>query len=209
MSATPAMAIAPVTLTGSVVRLEPLAMGHCDALCAVGLDPELWAVTMTLLRTPHDMRAYIEEAVRLREAGLALPFAIVEMSTGTVVGSTRFANIDQANRRLEIGWTWVARPWQRTAVNTETKLLLLAHAFESLGAIRVEFKTDAINARSRAALARIGATEEGILRHHMIAPGGRLRDSVYFSILRPEWDGVKARLTERLARGRAPGGISQ
>jgi RimJ/RimL family protein N-acetyltransferase len=147
------------------------------------------------------MRAYVEEAVRLGEAGLALPFAIVEKATGTLVGSTRFANIDHANRRLEIGWTWVARAWQRTAVNTEAKLLLLTHAFETLGAIRVEFKTDATNATSRAALARIGATEEGILRHHMIAPGGRLRDSVYFSVLLPEWPSVKARLEARMKRG--------
>jgi RimJ/RimL family protein N-acetyltransferase len=195
------MEIRPVTLTGSVVRLEPLSVGHAGGLSAVGLDPELWKVTMTLLRTPEEMRAYVEEAVRLGEAGLALPFAIVEKATGTLVGSTRFANIDHANRRLEIGWTWVARAWQRTAVNTEAKLLLLTHAFETLGAIRVEFKTDATNATSRAALARIGATEEGILRHHMIAPGGRLRDSVYFSVLLPEWPSVKARLEARMKRG--------
>jgi RimJ/RimL family protein N-acetyltransferase len=201
--------IAPVVLSGTAVRLEPLSPGHHAGLCEVGLDPELWRLTMTLLRTPEDMRAYIEEALRLQRAGAALPFAIVEQATGRAVGSTRFGNIDAAHRRLEIGWTWVARPWQRTAVNTEAKYLLLRHAFESLGANRVEFKTDALNARSRAAILRIGAKEEGTLRHHVIAPGGRLRDTVYFSILREEWPDVKRALEARLPAPPPAGGISQ
>lgn len=191
------MNIEPVTLQGSVVRLEPLSARHHADLCEFGLDPELWERTMTLLRTQEEMGDYIDDAVRLQRAGIALPFAIVEQSTGLAIGSTRIANIDRANRRLEIGWTWVARLWQRTAVNTEAKYLLLRHAFETLGAIRVELKTDALNTRSRAAILRIGAKEEGILRHHMIAPGGRLRDSVYFSILREEWPGVKTALERK------------
>lgn len=200
------MNIQPVTLSGPVVRLEPLDSAHHGPLCEVGLDPELWQITMTLIRTPEEMRAYIDEALSLARSGAALPFAIIEQSTGRAVGSTRFGNIDRANRRVEIGWTWVARPWQRTAVNTEAKYLLLCHAFDSLGCLRVEFKTDAINSRSRNALLRIGAKEEGVLRHHMIAPGGRLRDSVYYSILAEEWPAVKRRLAGMLA-GRL--GISQ
>ena len=166
-------------------------MTHHPGLCEVGLDPELWRLTMTLIRTPEEMRSYIAEALRLQDAGSALPFAIIERSSGRVVGSTRFGNIDRPNRRVEIGWTWIARAWQRTGINTEAKFLLLSHAFEELDCNRVELKTDALNAQSRNAILRIGATEEGTLRQHQIAPGGRLRDSVYFSILLEEWPAVK------------------
>lgn len=127
-----------------------------------------------------------------------MPFAIVELASGTVVGSTRYGNIDRANRRVEIGWTWIGRPWQRTAVNTESKYLLLRHAFETLGCIRVEFKTDALNERSRQALLRIGAKEEGIFRSHVVTSTGRIRDSVYFSIIDREWPAVKTRLEAML-----------
>ncbi len=192
----------PVTLQGRVVRLEPLGVAHLPGLCDAGLDPELWKLTMTLIVTEEAMRAYVDEALRLQTAGLALPYAIIEQATGRVTGSTRFGNIDRANRRLEIGWTWVARPYQRTSVNTEAKYLLLGHAFEALGFNRVEFKTDVLNTQSRNAILRIGATQEGIFREHQIAPGGRIRDSVYFSILAREWPAVKKGLEAKL-------GISQ
>ena len=146
------------------------------------------------------MSRYVQSALSLRASGTAYPFAIVERSSGRAIGSTRFANIDQAHRRVEIGWTWLGRAWQRTAVNTEAKYLLLTAAFEQLGCIRVEFKTDVLNTTSRAALRRIGAQEEGVLRQHMITAAGRLRDSVYFSILDREWPNVKSALVEKLAR---------
>ncbi len=197
------MILAPVTLEGRHVRLEPLAQAHHAALCAIGLDPELWEFIPYRVVTPEDMAAYIQTALNAQAAGTALPFATVHVSSdaasGQVIGSTRYMNIDHANRRLEIGATWIARPWRRTAVNTEAKYLMLRHAFETLGCIRVEFKTDSLNQRSRNAIRRIGATEEGTLRQHMITWSGRLRDSVYFSILDSEWPRVKQDLEQKLA----------
>ncbi len=190
----------PVTLEGRHVRLEPLSLAHQDRLCAVGLDAELWQWAQTSLATPTDMRAYIETALTWQAQGTALPFAIIARTTGQVVASTRYANIARADGRLEIGWTWLARSAQRTPVNTDTKYLLLRHAFEVLGCIRVEFKTDVLNERSRAALLRIGAKQEGVLRSHMITASGRVRDSVYFSILAAEWPAVKIGLEQKLAR---------
>ena len=192
------MNVLPVILEGTRVRLEPLSLSHHEQLCEIGLDPLLWQLATTVMQSAQDMKSYIETALKWQAEGTALPFAIIEQSSDSVVGSTRFGNIDKANRRLEIGWTWLARKWQRTAVNTETKFLLLKHAFETLGCIRVEFKTDSLNEKSRNALLRIGATEEGILRNHMIAPGGRFRHSVYFSIIHSEWRHVKAALEEKL-----------
>jgi len=194
------MVIIPVVPAGEHVRLEPVEMEHHSALCEVGLDDDLWRWTPTQLETPADVMAYIETALAWQEAGTALPFVIVEKKSKTVVGSTRFANIDPAHRHLEIGWTWVARPWHRTAVNTECKYLLLRHAFEQLGCIRVEFKTDALNLRSRAALSRIGASEEGMFRNHMITSSGRIRHSVWFSIIDSEWPQVKKDLESKLTR---------
>lgn len=188
----------PVTLSGRVVRLEPLSMAHHEALCEVGLDPELWRLSTSRISTPDHMRRYIETATLWWEQGTALPFATVEQSSGRIVGSTRFANIDVANGRGEIGWTWIARPWQRTAVNTEAKYLMLKHAFEALGFIRVELKTDSLNDRSRQAILRIGAKEEGFFRNHMICDNGRIRHSVYFSIIDSEWPQVKAALEQKL-----------
>jgi RimJ/RimL family protein N-acetyltransferase len=196
------MDLSPRILEGSHVRLEPLASEHLDGLCEVGLDPELWRWTVSRIATRDDMKAYLQTALAEAGQGSALPFATVERSSGRVVGSTRFANADRANRRVEIGWTWIGRPWQRTSVNTEAKYLMLRHAFEALDLIRVEFKTDVLNERSRRALLRIGATEEGVLRAHMITAEGRLRDSVYYSVLAPEWPDVRARLEERLGQGR-------
>jgi N-acetyltransferase len=146
------------------------------------------------------MKKYIDTAIREQAEGKSLPFAIIDTASSKAIGSTRFGNIDLAHRRVEIGWTWIARRWQRTGANTETKLLLLTHAFEKLGCIRVEFKTDSINNQSRNALLRIGAKEEGVLRNHMIAPGGRIRHSVYYSIVDSEWKDVKRELEKKLER---------
>lgn len=198
------MILSPVILEGRRVRLEPLAQTHHRALSAIGLDPELWEFIPYRVATPEDMAGYIQSALDAQANGSALPFATIQISPdaplGQVIGSTRYMNIDHANRRVEIGATWIATPWRRTAVNTEAKYLMLRHAFETLGCIRVEFKTDALNQRSRNAIRRIGAREEGTLRQHMIMWSGRLRDSVYFSILDSEWPRVKQDLEQKLTR---------
>jgi RimJ/RimL family protein N-acetyltransferase len=194
------MDLSPVVLSGTHVRLEPLSLLHLDGQVDVGLAPDLWERTTTRHGTRGEMEDYVRTALLWQSQNTALPFATIEQETGRVVGSTRFANADHANRRIEIGWTWVAPPWQRSAVNTEAKLLMMRHAFGTLGCIRVEFKTDALNTRSRAALARIGAREEGILRSHMLVQGGRRRDSVYFSVIEEEWQDVEAALRAKLER---------
>jgi RimJ/RimL family protein N-acetyltransferase len=192
------MIVTPVTLEGRHVRLEPLAKGHLAGLAQVGLDEDLWRWIPTPVRTREEMAAYVETALQEQERSVSLPFAILEKATGRAVGSTRYGNIDRVHHRVEIGWTWVARDWQRTAMNTEAKYLLLKHAFERLGCLRVELKTDSLNEKSRAAILRIGAKEEGIFRNHMITASGRIRHSVYFSIIESEWPEVKARLETRL-----------
>jgi len=192
------MVVNPVLLEGLQVRLEPLARTHLEGLAAVGLDEELWRWIPTAVRTREEMAVYIETALSEQEHGASLPFAIVEKATGRTIGSTRYGNIDRTHHRMEIGWTWVAREWQRTAVNTEAKYLLLMHAFETLGCMRVELKTDSLNERSRAAILRIGAREEGIFRNHIITASGRIRHTLYFSIIDSEWPAVKARLETKL-----------
>jgi len=194
----------PIVLEGDFVRLEPMTLGHHAGLSEVGLDPEIWRYTLTLVRTPDDMRSYMESAVKLQRDGTTLPFVTIERSSGRIVGSTRFGNYDSANRRIEIGWTWIAPPWQRTAINTEAKYLMLSHAFEKLGCVRVELKTDVLNTRSRQAMLRIGATEEGVLRKHSLVWDGRYRDSIYYSILDEEWPGVKQQLEKMLIRRPEP-----
>jgi len=190
------MILEPVTLHGTHVRLEPLSLAHVPALAGVGLDPELWRWIPSGVASADEMRAYVEQALDEQRRGVALPFAIVDQTDDQVIGSTRFGNIDQANRRLEIGWTWLTPSRQRTGANTEAKRLLLTHAFETLGAYRVEFKTDALNTKSRQAILRLGAVEEGTLRRHTIVRvTGRVRDTVYFSILDTEWPTIKARLS--------------
>jgi len=188
------MMVSPVTLEGRYVRLEPLAKAHLAGLAEVGLDEELWRWIPTQVRTMEEMAEYIETALGEQERGVSLPFAIIEKAAGRAIGSTRYGNIDRTHHRVEIGWTWVARTWQRTAMNTEAKYLLLRHAFETLGCMRVELKTDSLNERSRAAILRLGAREEGIFRNHMITASGRIRHTVYFSIIDSEWPAVKARL---------------
>jgi RimJ/RimL family protein N-acetyltransferase len=190
----------PITLEGSQVRLEPLSLDHHAPLCEVGLEPELWKLTTVNIRTPEDMRVYIETALGEQASGISLPFATVDKQSGRVVGSTRFGNINRQHRCVEIGWTWIAPPWQRTVVNTEAKYLMLCHAFEGLGCIRVELKTDSLNERSKNAMRRIGAREEGTFRNHMILQSGRIRHSVFFSIIDSEWPDVKAGLEAKLGR---------
>lgn len=193
------MLVEPVILKGQYIRLEPLSLEHHAQLCEVGLEEELWRWIPEAVRTREEMRAYIETALGWQAQGTALPFATMEKATGRAIGSTRFANIDRANRHVEVGWTWLGLKWQRTAANTEAKFLMLRHAFETLGCLRVEFKTDSLNERSRQALLRIGAKEEGIFRNHVITWSGRIRHSVYYSIIDSEWPAVKAYLEDKLA----------
>ena len=175
-----------------------MTFGHHAGLCEIGFDPEIWRLTVVAVKTPDEMRTYMDSALKLQREGTSLPFVTIERSSGRIVGSTRFGNYDPANRRIEIGWTWIARPWQRTAINTETKYLMLSHAFEKLRCVRVELKTDVLNAPSRKAMLRIGAKEEGILRKHTLMWTGRYRDSIYYSILDEEWADVKQQLEKML-----------
>ena len=190
----------PVVLEGKRVRLEPMTSGHCDALSAVGLDPAIWRYTVVNPKTPDDIRDYMESGLKTARDGTGLPFVTIERASDTVVGSTRFGNYDPENHRIEIGWTWVAKPWQRTAINTEAKYLMLSHAFEKLGCVRVELKTDVLNEPSRRAMLRIGAREEGVLRKHTLMWTGRYRDTIYYSVLDTEWPEVKARLQAMMSR---------
>ena len=192
---------APITLEGRHVRLEPLERHHADALLEVALDPRIWEFTTSILRNAEEVRKYIETALDWQRTGTALPFVTMDRATHQVIGSTRFENIHVANRRVEIGWSWLNPRWWRTPINTEAKYLMLRHAFEQWKCIRVEFKAAASNQRSRTAILRLGAKEEGILRRHMIRSDGSSNDSVYFSILDDEWPEVKRRLEQRLTEG--------
>lgn len=193
------MQVEPVTLQGRAARLEPMTRELIPALTEVGLDPDIWRWYVQAIRTPQEMAAAVETALKEQAQGVSLPFVIMEAASGRVVGGTRYLNIDRTHHRLEIGWTWLARPWRRTAINTEAKYLLLQHAFETLRCIRVELKTDSLNEPSRTAILRIGAREEGTFRNHMITENGRLRHSVYYSVIDAEWAAVKARLERLLA----------
>ncbi len=191
--------IGPVTLEGQRVRLEPLEERHFEDLSRVAIDPELWRWTIMGPQDEPGLRRWFDLALANATAGMELPFATIDPTSGRAVGSTRFLSIAPEHKRLEIGWTWVATPFQRSGVNREAKLLQLTHAFETLGANRVEFKTHSRNERSRTALTGIGATFEGVFRQHMIMPDGSLRDSAYFSVISPEWPAVKAHLRAGLA----------
>lgn len=193
------MDITPVVLDGRCVRLEPLTRVHKDALIAAASDGELWNSDVTVVPSPQTIHSYIEDALEGLQRGHELPFVIVRTATGEVVGTTRFYEIQPADRRVAIGYTWLAMSAQRTTVNTEAKLLLLEHAFEHWQCVRVEFITDVLNEQSRAAILRLGAKEEGTLRNHMIMPSGRIRDSVCFSIIAEEWPEVSAKLKKKLA----------
>lgn len=194
------MDLTPVTLEASRVRLEPLSESHHEGLSAVGLDPEIWSLNPSQVLDREQMMRYIRDALGGWQKGVALPFATMERASNTIVGSTRYMNIDAANKRVEIGSTWIAKPWRRTAINTEAKYLMMRHAFETLGCNRVELKTDMLNAQSRNAILRIGAKQEGILRSHMVTWSGRIRDTVYFSVIASEWPEVKAALEAKMRR---------
>ena len=199
--------IEPVTLRGDAATLEPLAREHAPALARAAEDGQLWKLWYTSVAPPERLDEYVAAALAMRDGQGALPFVVRENATGDVVGCTRYFNVDAANRRLEIGHTWYARRVQRTAVNTECKLMLLTHAFEALACIAVEFRTHWFNHASRAAIARLGAKQDGVLRNHAIMPDGSKRDTVVFSIIDGEWPAVRQHLKHRLARPR-PGGAA-
>ena len=191
--------VQPVVLEGSRVRLEPLRLDHLADLLRVAFDPPLWRWTIMGPQDEAGLRRWLETALANAEAGIERPFATIDLASGRAIGSSRYLSIVSEHRRLEIGWTWVATAFQRTGVNREAKLLQLTHAFETLGANRVEFKTHSLNDRSRTALAGLGATFEGVFRNHMIMPDGSIRHSAYFSVVAEEWPVIKARLQAELA----------
>ncbi len=195
------MTIEPTTLSGSHVRLEPLSVSHAAALRAVVDDGALWQLPVTFVPRAAEIDAFISDATSALAAGRELPFATIERASNQLVGSTRFMNINRDHKRVEIGFTFIAQSWQRSAVNTEAKLLMLRHAFEHWEFNRVELITDFLNERSRRAISRLGATEEGVLRSHMIMRNGRIRDSVLYGITRDAWPSVQTNLLRRLARG--------
>jgi N-acetyltransferase len=187
--------ISPITLESGLVRLEPLSLSHSAGLAEAGSDPALWRYMLYgNLSLPGAMEAWVQDILQRQAAGTDLPFAAIHKPSGRIAGATRYLDIRPQDRGLEIGGTWYAPEFQRTGVNTECKYLLLRHAFETLGCIRVQFKTDARNERSIRGIERIGAKREGILRNHMLLPDGHKRDSVYFSIIDNEWPGVRERL---------------
>ena len=190
--------IGPVTLENSIVRLVPLEPAHATALGEAASDGRLWELWYTTIPRPHEMPAEIERRLGLQRQGSMLPFTVIYRRSGRIVGQTTFMNIDAENRRLEIGSTWYAAGAQRTAINTASKLLLLTHAFETLDCMAVEFRTSWFNVRSRRAIERLGAKQDGVLRHHMYHQDGTIRDTVVFSIIAPEWPSVRANLSLRM-----------
>lgn len=190
--------IIPATLEGPSVRLAPLGWEHLDRLCKIGLDPVLWQNTTIKVSTAAEMKSYVGAALESQKSGTALPFVIVKRGAEEIVGCTRFHSAVPEHKRVEIGFTWIAPPWQRTIINTETKYLMLRHAFEAMGCVRVEFKTNAGNHHSRRALLRIGAKEEGVLRNYRVAKSGALFDLVLFSIIAQEWPAICRQLEAKL-----------
>ncbi len=192
----------PVTLTGQNVQLLPLSMEHCEALITAVQDGELWNLWYTTTPAPEQMRAEIQRRLALQEAGSMLPFTVAEPNHDQIVGMTTYMNVDSKNRRVEIGATWYARRVQRTALNTEAKLLLFQHAFDDLRCIAVEFRTHFMNHQSRRAIERLGAKLDGILRSHSVAPNGTLRDTCVYSVTAAEWPAVRAHLEWELSKPR-------
>jgi RimJ/RimL family protein N-acetyltransferase len=192
--------IQPVVLEGRIVRLEPLRRDHLDGLADVAFDPALWQYTLARPVDRPGLETWLQTALDNAQAGTEMPFATVDQASGQAIGSTRYLNIVPEHLRFEIGWTWIATTSQRTGANREAKLLQLTHGFEQLGANRIEFKTDSLNEKSRAALLGIGAQFEGTFRNHMVMPDGRLRHSAYYSVTREDWPAVKSRLIELLDR---------
>jgi RimJ/RimL family protein N-acetyltransferase len=190
-----------VTLRNEHVVLRPVAPDDEDAFAAVAYDPEIWKYFVADAGSREGLRAFVRGAVREREAGTRIPFTIVDAASGRVVGSTSFGSISERDRRIEVGWSWLGRAAQGTALNTQAKYLLMSYAFGALEYERVEFKTDVLNQRARAALRKVGAVEEGVLRSHTLMPGGRRRDTIYYSVLRPEWPAVESHLRTLGAAG--------
>lgn len=184
----------PVTLSGKSVTLEPLQTSHLLEIQAAARDGELWKLFFTTVPSPETTQKWLDIALDMQEQQKALPFVVRDHRSGNIVGSTRFCNIEHQHQRVEIGYTWYAASLQRSSINTESKLLLLSHAFEIWNCIAVEFRTDWFNKRSQAAIERLGAKRDGILRNHTILPDGRIRDTVVYSILQNEWPGVKQNL---------------
>ena len=196
------MDVKPVNLVGRHVLLEPLTLEHAPGLAAVGLDDDIWRLMpYGIMRTPADIRRWVELVLSRQANGTDLVFAVIHLASGRVAGSTRYLNISPQDRSVEVGGTWYGSDFRRTVVNTECKFLLLEHAFEYLDCIRVQIKTDLRNDRSQRAIERIGAMREGVLRDHMILPDGTVRSSVYYSILKAEWPAVKSRLEDMLSPG--------
>lgn len=191
--------IEPLTLSGRVVRLEPLRLEHESALIEAAQDGELWKIPLTWVPEPPDMRAFIERTLREQEQELRVPFVVVHLETETIVGSTQFWNLAPQHRHLEIGSTWLRQSFQRTSVNTEAKFLLLRYAFETLSCIAIELRTHERNEKSRRAIERLGARFDGLLRHHMIMRDGSFRNTAVYSITNEEWPRVKANLTAKMA----------
>lgn len=190
-----------VTLQGKYVRLEPMGEQHIRGLSEIGVGQDFWGFMLYGdMKTEADMRHWVLDILDREKKGGDLPFAVVHLASGKIAGATRYLNIMPKDRGLEVGGTWYGKEFQRTAVNTECKYLLLTHAFEVLKAIRVQIKTDSLNVRSQAAIERIGAVKEGVLRNHMILPDGRIRHSVFYSILDSEWTGVKKNLKAMLKK---------
>jgi N-acetyltransferase len=188
-----------LTLDGTVVRLRPLLASDADALVQAAADGALWTLPYTVVPSAATVQSYIARALKGRDEGSVIPFAVESGDSGALIGSTRFWKVDRENRKLEIGHTWFASSWQGTLANTETKYLMLRHAFEGMACVRVQLTTDVLNERSRRAILRLGAVEEGVIRNERIMPDGRKRHSVRFSIIDDEWPAVRLRLTERLA----------
>lgn len=190
--------VKPVRLDGRIVRLEPLSLDHLDDLARVAFEGELWRWTVVQPTDVDGLRGWLESALATAATGAEMPFATVDQASGRAIGSTRFMSIVPEHKRLEIGWTWVGLEHQRTGANREAKLLQMTHAFETLGANRVEFKTDSLNEKANPGLLGIGATFEGTFRNHMIMPGGRLRHSNYYSVTVEDWPAVKELLQGRI-----------
>ena len=195
------MKFTPTTLEGNFVRLEPLSIHHKQGLCDAIRDGELWNLFVTIVPHPDAIDAFFANAQITLENNEGMAFATIDKATNKIAGSTRFMKSNLPNKRAEIGFTFLGKSWQKTHINTESKLLMLTHAFETMGLNRVELLTDYLNTTSRNAILRLGAKEEGILRNHMIMPDGRVRDSVIFSIINNEWAGVKQHLNAKLKRG--------
>jgi RimJ/RimL family protein N-acetyltransferase len=193
------MPLAKATLEGRCVRLEPLEEAHRSGLCEAIADGELWKLFVTLVPHPDEIEQFLSDAEAEHRRGEGVTFATIDTASSRVVGSTRFMKANFPHKRIEIGFTFLGKSWQRTAINTEAKLLMLTHAFETLGLNRVELLTDYLNFDSRKAILRLGAREEGILRSHMVMRDGRVRDSVLYSIVADEWPGVRQNLLAKLA----------